>query len=100
MSTSQFLVLWLTSFAFILACRVVPVVALRGRPLSPRVVEALGRGGVSEARSRMLDRQVLALAQADPGSAKTWSELQRLASKGKTLALRLASGVGLGGLLH
>ena len=42
MSTSQFLVLWLTSFAFILACRVVPVVALRGRPLSPRVVEALG----------------------------------------------------------
>jgi branched-subunit amino acid transport protein len=42
MSTSQFLVLWLSSFAFILACRVVPVVALRGRPLSPRVVEALG----------------------------------------------------------
>ena len=42
MSTSQFLVLWLSSFAFILACRVVPVVALRGRPLSTRVVEALG----------------------------------------------------------
>ena len=42
MSTSQFLVLWLSSFAFILACRVVPVVTLRGRPLSPRVVEALG----------------------------------------------------------
>ena len=42
MSTSQFLVLWLSSFAFILACRVVPVVALHGRPLSPRVVEALG----------------------------------------------------------
>ncbi|WP_130811043.1 AzlD domain-containing protein [Olsenella sp. Marseille-P4559] len=42
MSTAQFLVLWLSSFAFILACRVVPVVALRGRPLSPRVVEALG----------------------------------------------------------
>lgn len=42
MSTSQFLVLWLSSFAFILVCRVAPVVALRGRPLSPRVVEALG----------------------------------------------------------
>lgn len=42
MSASQFLVLWLSSFAFILACRVVPVVALRGRSLSPRVVEALG----------------------------------------------------------
>ena len=42
MSTSQFLVLWLSSFAFILVCRVAPVVVLRGRPLSPRVVEALG----------------------------------------------------------
>ena len=42
MSTSQFLVVWLSSFAFILVCRVAPVVALRGRPLSPRVVEALG----------------------------------------------------------
>lgn len=42
MSTAQFLVLWLSSFAFILACRAVPVVALRRRPLSPRVVEALG----------------------------------------------------------
>jgi branched-subunit amino acid transport protein len=41
-SASQFLILWLSSFAFILACRVVPVVALHGRSLSPRVVEALG----------------------------------------------------------
>ena len=55
------------------------------RQMARRVVEALGRGGVSEARSRMLDRQVLALAQADPGSAKTWSELQRLASKAHEL---------------
>ena len=55
------------------------------RQMARRVVEALGRGGVSEARSRMLDRQVLALAQADPGSAKTWSELQWLASKAHEL---------------
>ena len=42
MSTSDFLILWLSSFGFILFCRVAPVVALRGRPLSPRVVDALG----------------------------------------------------------
>ena len=42
MTQSQFLILWLTSFAFILACRVLPALALRGRPLSPRATEALG----------------------------------------------------------
>ena len=42
MTQSQFLILWLSSFAFILACRVLPALALRGRPLSPRVTEALG----------------------------------------------------------
>ena len=42
MTQSQFLILWLTSFAFILACRVLLALALRGRPLSPRVTEALG----------------------------------------------------------
>lgn len=42
MTQSQFLVLWLSSFAFILACRMLPALALRGRPLSLRVTEALG----------------------------------------------------------
>lgn len=42
MTQSQFLILWLTSFAFTLACRVLPALALRGRPLSPRATEALG----------------------------------------------------------
>ena len=72
------------------------------RQMARRVVEALGRGGVSEARSRMLDRQVLALAQADPGSAKTWSELQWLASKAHELDATLpAPRKGLlGRLLH
>lgn len=42
MGTNDFLILWLASFGFILFCRVAPVVALRGRPLSPRVVDALG----------------------------------------------------------
>ena len=42
MTQTQFLILWLTSFAFILVCRVLPALALRGRPLSPRVTEALG----------------------------------------------------------
>lgn len=42
MTTEQFLVLWLCSFGFILFCRVTPVFALRGRSLSPRVVDALG----------------------------------------------------------
>lgn len=42
MTQSQFLILWLSTFAFILACRVLPALALRGRALSPRVTEALG----------------------------------------------------------
>ena len=42
MTQTQFLILWLTSFAFILACRMLPALALRGRQLSPRVTEALG----------------------------------------------------------
>lgn len=42
MTQSQFLFLWLSSFAFILACRMLPALALRGRPLSPRATEALG----------------------------------------------------------
>lgn len=42
MSITEFLVLWLCSFGFILFCRVAPVVVLRGRSLLPRVVDALG----------------------------------------------------------
>ena len=42
MSINDFLILWLGSFAVILACRVAPLLVLRGRSLSPRVVDALG----------------------------------------------------------
>ena len=42
MSTSEFLDIWLVSFAVILACRVVPNFVLRGRALPKRVVDALG----------------------------------------------------------
>ena len=42
MSTADFLILWLVSFSVIFACRVLPPLVLRGRALSPRVVEALG----------------------------------------------------------
>lgn len=42
MSTSEFLVIWGVSFAVILACRVVPNFALRGRALPQGVVDALG----------------------------------------------------------
>ena len=33
MTQTQFLILWLTSFAFILVCRVLPALALRGMPI-------------------------------------------------------------------
>lgn len=42
MSTSDFLVLWASTFAAVLACRVLPVFALRGRALPPRLADALG----------------------------------------------------------
>ena len=41
MSTTDFLVIWLSCFGFILACRMLPVLVLQGRSLSPRVEEAL-----------------------------------------------------------
>lgn len=42
MSVSDFLLLWLGCFAVIAVCRIAPALVLRGRALSPRVVEALG----------------------------------------------------------
>lgn len=42
MDTADFLVIWLTTFAVTAFCRIAPAFLLRGRPLSPRVVEALG----------------------------------------------------------
>ena len=42
MSTQDFLVIWLLCTAVIMACRVVPIFALRGRELPAGVVEALG----------------------------------------------------------
>ena len=41
MSTQDFLVIWGCTFVVMLACRIVPVFALRGRSLPPRVVEGL-----------------------------------------------------------
>lgn len=42
MTTHDILAIWLPVTAVIVACRVVPIFALRGRALPPRVVEALG----------------------------------------------------------
>ena len=42
MAVQDFLAIWLPIFAVILACRVVPIFALRGRELPTRAVEALG----------------------------------------------------------
>ena len=42
MTAQDFLAIWLPIFAVILACRVVPIFALRGRELPARAVEALG----------------------------------------------------------
>ena len=42
MPVNDFLTIWLVSFACISACRILPAFVLRGRSLSPRVVEALG----------------------------------------------------------
>lgn len=42
MTAQDFLAIWLPIFAVILACRVVPIFALRGRELPTRAVEALG----------------------------------------------------------
>lgn len=41
MSAQDFLVVWACTFAVMLACRIIPAFALRGRSLSPRVVEGL-----------------------------------------------------------
>lgn len=42
MTAQDFLAVWLPIFAVILACRVVPIFALRGRELPTSAVEALG----------------------------------------------------------
>ena len=42
MTAQDFLAIWPPIFAVILACRVVPIFALRGRELPTRAVEALG----------------------------------------------------------
>lgn len=42
MSSSDFLVFYLSVLAVIVACRCVPMLAFGGRELSPRVSEALG----------------------------------------------------------
>lgn len=42
MPTADFLLLWAITFATIAFCRIAPAFLLRGRSLSPRVVEALG----------------------------------------------------------
>lgn len=42
MPVNEFLVLWLSSWAAIAFFRIVPAFVLRGRTLSPRVIEALG----------------------------------------------------------
>lgn len=42
MPVGDFMTLWLITFATIALCRLAPAFALRGRALSPRVVEALG----------------------------------------------------------
>ena len=41
MSASELLLIWAGTFVVISACRVVPIFALRGRALPPRVIEAL-----------------------------------------------------------
>ena len=42
MSNREFLIIWAVSFAVILACRVIPNFALRGRALPQGAVDALG----------------------------------------------------------
>lgn len=42
MTQSEFLVFYVCVLAVILACRCIPLFALKGRELSPRVSEALG----------------------------------------------------------
>lgn len=42
MTNEQFIAIWLGTLAVIATCRILPVFALRGRALPPRVVEALG----------------------------------------------------------
>ena len=41
MSTNELLLVWAGTLIVILACRVVPIFALRGRSLPPRVIDAL-----------------------------------------------------------
>lgn len=41
MTGTDFLIIWLSCFGFIFACRMLPVLFLQGRSLSPRVEEAL-----------------------------------------------------------
>lgn len=57
------------------------------REKARRTVDAIGMGGVSIAKSRILDRQLLSLAQADAGSSRITKELQRLATKARELDL-------------
>lgn len=41
MSAQDFLVIWAGTFVAMFACRAIPIFALRGRALPPRVAEAL-----------------------------------------------------------
>ena len=42
MTDTQFVAIWIGTFAVIAACRILPAFVLRGRSLPPRVIEALG----------------------------------------------------------
>ena len=42
MTINEFLLIWAVSSAEIAGCRVLPALVLRGRPLSYRIIEALG----------------------------------------------------------
>lgn len=56
------------------------------RAQARKTVDSFGKNNISLAKSRMLDRRILALAQADSGSGKIAAELQRLALKARDLA--------------
>lgn len=56
------------------------------RAQARKTVDSFGKNNISVAKSRMLDRRILALAQADSGSGKITAELQRLALKARDLA--------------
>lgn len=55
------------------------------RAQARKLVDALGPGSPSSAKSRMLDKRILALAQADSGSSRVVRDLQLLANKVREL---------------